>query len=332
MPLLKGESKLVAVKGRTLMDRPLSALWRAGWESDARTSESPDDLSENAGVRLLPGTGAAGVFSTCANPECGSGWLHLLRSRSGPIFEGGWNCSASCTAARVELAVRRELEGRRSESLIHRHRVPLGLVMLENGWITSEQLRQALDAQKAAGQGRLGMWLMRQHGIPEQRVTRALSAQWNCPVLALDYHDPETMAPVLPRLFVEAFGALPLRVAAGQILYLGFEERLDPVVSLAIERMTGLRVEAGLVRDSLFYTAHRRMLEAAFPRADLIESGSEAPLVRILSRALERVKPIESRLVRLHDCLWMRMWSRPQSGPVPAADGVEDVICSLVVS
>ena len=332
MPLLKSESKPGVADSKASTGRPASALWRAGWDSDALMSESSGGLTEKRGIPLPPGTGVAGVFSTCANPECSSGWLHLLRSRSGPIFEGGWNCSASCTAARVELAVRREMEGRRSESLIHRHRVPLGLVMLENGWITSEQLRQALDAQKAAGQGRLGMWLMRQHGVPEQRVTRALSAQWNCPVLALDYHDPETMAPVLPRLFVEAFGALPLRVAAGQILYLGFEERLDPVVSLAIERMAGLRVEAGLVRDSLFYTAHRRMLEAAFPRADLIETSSEAPLVRILSRALERVKPIESRLVRVHDCLWMRMWSRPQSGSVPVADGVEDVICSLVVS
>ncbi len=332
MPLLKSESKPGVANGKSLASRLPSALRRAGWDSDALAPESPAGLNEGAGIRLPSGTGSIGVFSTCANPECGSGWLHLLRSRSGPIFEGGWNCSANCTAARVELAVRRELDGRRNESLIHRHRVPLGLMMLEHGWITSEQLRQALDAQKSAGQGRLGMWLMRQHGIPEQRVTRALSAQWNCPVLALDYHDPETMAPVLPRLFVEAFDALPLRVAAGQILYLGFEERLDPVVSLAIERMAGLRVEAGLVRDSLFYTAHRRMLESAFPRADLIETGSEAPLVRILSRALERVKPIESRLVRVHDCLWMRMWSRPQSGSVPAADGVEDVICSLVVS
>ena len=33
----------------------------------------------------------------------------------------------------------------------HRHRIPLGLVMLEQGWITSGQLRQALDAQKVAG-------------------------------------------------------------------------------------------------------------------------------------------------------------------------------------
>ncbi len=58
---------------------------------------------------------------------------------------------------------------------------------------------------------------------------------------------------------------LPLRVAAGRILYLGFEDRLDPALALAVERMTGLRVESGLVRESLFRPAHARMLEARFP-------------------------------------------------------------------
>ncbi len=66
----------------------------------------------------------------------------------------------------------------------------------------------------------------------------------------------------MPRLFVDAFGALPLRVAAGKLLYLGFEDRLDPVLALAIERMTGLRVESGLVQGSLFRLAHARMLNA----------------------------------------------------------------------
>jgi hypothetical protein len=204
--------------------------------------------------------------------------------------------------------------------------------MLEQGWITSEQLRQALDAQKAAGQGRLGKWLIRQQGVAEQLVTRALSLQWNCPVLPLDYHDPLGMAPALPRLFVDAFGALPLRVAAGKILYLGFEERLDPVLALSLERMLGLRVETGLVRGSLFRTAHDRMLSTTYPRIELIEASSEQLMVRVLTKALERLKPMEARLVRVHDCLWLRMWIRPQSGALPETSSVEDVICSLATS
>ena len=269
------------------------------------------------------------MFETCANPGCGSGWLHLWHSRMAPVFEGGWNCSAACTAARVEAAVSRELDGRGQGAENHRHRVPLGLVMLEQGWITPGQLRQALDAQRLAGAGRLGHWLVRQQGVSEQLVTRALGVQWSCPVLPLEFHDAEALSVLLPRLFVDAFGALPLRVAAGKLLYLGFEDRLDPILALAVERMSGLRVESGLVQESLFAPAHSRMLNAKFPPVELIEANSEPAVAHALSRAIERLRPVDSRLVRVHDCLWLRMWLRPQRGPMPPREQVQDLICSI---
>ena len=277
-----------------------------------------------------PGAGhRGGLFETCANPGCDSGWLRLWRSRSAPVFEGGWSCSAACTAARVASAVGRELDGRGTAPENHRHRIPLGLVMLEQGWITSGQLRQALDAQRVAGSGRLGHWLVRQQGVSEQLVTRALGLQWSCPVLPLEFHDGEALTPLLPRLFVEAFGALPLRVAAGKLLYLGFEDRLDAVVALAVERMSGLRVESGLVQGSLFRSAHSRMLGARFPAVELVETVSEPVLVQVLTKAIERAHPAESRLVRVHDCLWLRMWRRTQGGPMPERDSVQDLIGTI---
>ena len=270
-----------------------------------------------------------GLFATCANPACNSGWLKLWRSRSGPVFEAGWSCSATCTAAQVEAGVRREMEARGNVEDNHRHRIPLGLAMLEQGWITGAQLRGALEAQRAAGGGRLGQWLVRQQGVSEQLVTRALGLQWSCPVLGMELCDAERLTSLLPRLFVDAFGALPLRVAAGKILYMGFEARLDPVVALAVERMTGLRVESGLVQESHFRPAHLRMLNAKYPAVELIEANSEQMLAQALSRRVERVRPIESRLARMHDCLWLRMWTRPQRGPVPEITSVQDLICSL---
>ncbi len=165
--------------------------------------------------------------------------------------------------------------------------------MLEQGWITSGQLRQALDAQRVAGAGRLGHWLVRQQGVSEQLVARALGLQWSCPVLPLEFHDAEAMTACVPRLFVDAFGALPLRVAAGRLLYLGFDDRLDPVLALAIERMTGLRVESGLMQGSLFRPAHTRMLSAKFPPMELIEASGEPALVHAFARSIERVRPVE---------------------------------------
>jgi hypothetical protein len=270
-----------------------------------------------------------GLLESCSNPRCGSGWLHLLRSRSSPVFEGGWTCSPECTGERIGAAVRRELDARGSAAAAYRHRMPLGLVMMEQGWITPQQLKQALEAQKDAGSGRLGDFLVRQHAVSEQLVTRALSLQWSCPVLPLEFHDPQALAPLLPRLFVDAFGVLPLRVAAGRLAYLGFEERLDPVLALALERMSGLRVESGLIRESEFRPAHARMLDAPFPRVELIDAVSEPALVRALARIVERARPVESRLVRVHDCLWLRMWNRPQAGPLPEPGSVGDVIASV---
>jgi hypothetical protein len=120
-----------------------------------------------------------------------------------------------------------------------------------------------------------------------------------------------------------------LRVAAGKLLYLGFEDRLDPVLALGVERMSGLRVESGLVQGSLFGPAHTRMLNERFPPVELIEAGSEAAMVHGLARAVERARPVESRLVRVHDCLWLRMWKRPQIGAMPERGSVEDLICSI---
>jgi hypothetical protein len=133
---------------------------------------------------------------------------------------------------------------------------------------------------------------------------------------------------LLPRLFVDAFGALPLRVAAGRILYLGFEDRVDPALALAAERMTGLRVEAGLVQSSLFRPAHSRALEARFPSVELIEAATEQSLAIALTRAMEESRPVEARLVRIHDCLWLRIWRRGQTGPVPELGSIRDLIAS----
>jgi hypothetical protein len=294
--------------------------------------------AESRGADALAGRAAgeqsrarSALFETCANPDCGSGWLHLWRSRGAPVFEGGWSCSARCTAAQVSAAVRRELDSRGVAQESHQHRIPLGLVMLEQGWITSKQLRQALEAQRAAKAGRLGSWLVRQQGVNEQLVTRALGLQWSCPVLPLEFHDAEALAVLVPRLFVDAFGALPLRVAAGRLLYLGFADLLDPIVALAVERMSDLRVESGLVQESQFGPAHAHMLSAKFPAVELMEAVSESAVAHAFAKTIERVRPVESRLARVHDCLWLRMWRRLQSGPMPEHDSIQDLICSIGV-
>ena len=317
MPLLSRRSASISTSS-------LAELPRGG-------AAAPDRALAGAPSRGgIPAGLANGIFSTCANPRCGSGWLRLWRRRETPVFEGGWCCSEACMMDRVARALGREMDGRGNPPREgHRHRIPLGLVLLEQGWITNQDLRTALHAQKAAGAGRLGRWLVESHSASEEDVTRALGVQWGCPVLGMEFHHPEGLTVLVPRLFVDAFGALPLRVAAGRILYLGFEDHLDPALALALERMTGLEVVGGLVPESAFRPAHARLLEARFPEAELMEAPTDLALASALAKAVERTRPVESRLVRLHDLFWLRMWLRPESGPLPDSNSVRDLIGSV---
>jgi len=306
--------------------RPAQRKGVSGNQRSAREAPSPDSPPRDP---VWPGGTVGGrrpgILMTCANPNCRSGWLQLWGSRA-TVFEGGWCCSEACTVKRVQTALAREMDGCGSATETHRHRIPLGLAMLEQGWITEADLRKALLAQRSAGTGKLGWWLKQQRSANEGLVTRALGLQWGCPVLGMEHHKPDGLTALVPRFFVDAFGALPLRVAAGRILYLGFEDRLDPALALAIERIAGLRVESGLVEESQFRPAHTRMLEAGFPPSELTEAATEPALAVALAAALERAGAVEARLARVHDCLWMRIWLRPQTGPVPELDSVVDLI------
>jgi hypothetical protein len=269
-----------------------------------------------------------GLIGRCSNPECNSGPLHLFRKPSTPVFENGWTCSEKCTEACVSLALRREVESAPDAQTPHRHRVPLGLLMLEHGWITSEQLRQALAAQRSSGSGRIGEWLIRQGASDEAAVTRALTLQWNCPVLR---PEPQSLhcASVIPRLFLEAFGALPLRIAAGKVLYIGFEQTLDPVFTLAAERMLEVRVESGIVPSSAFRPAFGDALKTGFPTVQLAQAVTLRAAAHLFARAVERTRPVASRLVRVHGFVWLRMWRSRAGIPMPDIGWTSDVICSI---
>ncbi len=206
--------------------------------------------------------------------------------------------------------------------------------MLAQGWISQEQLRRALDAQRAHGTGRIGDWLVAECGVDAERVTRGLGVQWNCPVLTTDGFSPEAMSLVMPRVFVEEFGQLPLRVAGGRILYLGFQDRMDASVALAVEQMTELRVVTGLLGETQFAAA-RSMLMASEGVAMKSENVTDADaMAGRMTAVLEQKQPVASRLVRVHNYFWLRMWMEARAlgrtGNLPASnEDVMDLVFSI---
>jgi Type II secretion system (T2SS), protein E, N-terminal domain len=274
---------------------------------------------------------------TCSNLDCTSAWTAPWRNRKRPVFEGRWACSGRCMVAIVAAALRREAADARTMAPAgHRHRIPLGLVMLAQGWITQTQLQAALQAQRASGRGRIGDWLMSECGLEPEQVTRGLSVQWNCPVLPVQGFSPREMALVMPGRFVEEFGLLPLRVAGGRLLYLGCEDRLNASVAYAVEQMSGLKVESGLVEAAQFRAARTSLLVAAdIPVVEKAVEDQDA-LAAQITAVLEQWQPVASRLVRLHHYYWLRLLlesgTKGEAGLLPrSAEDVVDCIFTTAV-
>lgn len=273
----------------------------------------------------------------CGNLECGSRWRKPWKNRSRPIFEDNWGCSTKCIEAIIRKALRRERGDRNAivpDEEPHRHRLPLGLVMLAQGWITQAQLRKALDAQRAAGEGRIGEWLVRECGLSQAQVTRGLAQQWSCPVLPMDGFTPGAMALTMPRLLVEDFHLLPVRVAGSRFLYIAFKDRLHAAASFAVEQMSGLKVENGLVDEAEFDTAHARLLESKFipfGQEFVADTDTLAAKIAVL---LEQTQPVGSRLVRVQQHYWLRTWLETGAysgvGNLPSTgEDVNDIIFTL---
>jgi len=279
-------------------------------------------------------TQAAASKRMCASAECASTRISPWRNRKRPIFEDQWSCSGRCMLSVVRSAVRREtIDGDGALPLQHRHRLPLGLLMLAQGWITQSQLRYALEVQKVHG-GRIGDCLISECGVEPERVTRALGMQWSCPVLAARGFSPQAMSIVVPKTFVEEFGFVPLRVAGSKLLYLGFEDRLDASAALALEQMTDLKVESGLVPTEEYREIRRSLMEQeGVPvRMEFVDEADA--LAARITALLEQKQPVASRLVRMHKYLWFRMWlespSTNRKGSMPRdRDDMIDYVFSV---
>ncbi len=169
---------------------------------------------------------------------------------------------------------------------------------------------------------------MSECGLEPEQITRGLSMQWGCPVLTMERFSPEAMALVMPRMFVEQFGLLPLRVAATQILYLGFASQLDASAAFALEQMTELKVESGVVEGTQFEAARSRLLACDGVETKLETVEDKDAMAAKVTAILEHKQPIASRLVRLHHFYWLRIWLESgalgKAGSLPVTS--EDVL------
>src|ERR1700731_4137552 len=124
----------------------------------------------------------------CAAAGClrrGKLWPSWLHTSSRVLFEGRWYCEPRCFNSLLESRVSYLLSGFRARKA-KLHRLPIGLLLISRGVISSEHLRHALRLQRETATGRLGEWFCRMGVVGEEHIAAALVQQWGCAVFPLD--------------------------------------------------------------------------------------------------------------------------------------------------
>jgi hypothetical protein len=236
-------------------------------------------------------------------------WNRLRGRWKGVRLAGHWYCRSECLATGLRELLRKENPAAHSEAA-PAHRIPLGLLLLSRQQLTAEQLRSALAAQRAAGQGRIGEWLQRLGFASEGQVVAALARQWSCPILRspLAPASAQRWAPI-PLLLLETFRMIPAGFSdATGTLLMAFSEGVDHSVLYSIGQMLECRTQACVASASALQMA----LEELGQRKgsgdvvfDRMEDAGEC--ARIVGSYTTKMQAEEVRLARCGTHLWIRL-------------------------
>jgi len=118
----------------------------------------------------------------------------------------------------------------------------LGEILVKESLITSDQLRQALDHQKANG-GRLGTCLMKLGFITDDEITGVLSRQYGVPSINLRYYEVDAaVIKLIPQDTAVRYQIVPLS-RVGSTLTIAMTDPTNVFAMDDIKFMTGFNVE-----------------------------------------------------------------------------------------
>jgi hypothetical protein len=261
-------------------------------------------------VTLLRGPCEAAV-PPCGDVECSLSrrlWRRF-RWRHGTIH---LHDSAYCAPSCFESAARRQFARLCATSVSAppvRHRVPLGLLMISRGQLTNQQLRSALEAQRANGLHRLGEWLEKLGFAGEQQITAALAQQWACPMLAPQAGFDPHCAGLLPFHLLETSRILPVQFVPSQrIFHLAFCDGIDYSALYGIEQMLDCRTQACLATRSFVARALQLMGQKRRLGELLFEGGRDASeMARITCGYVLKLGAEAVRVVGCGSFIWARL-------------------------
>jgi type IV pilus assembly protein PilB len=143
----------------------------------------------------------------------------------------------------------------------------LGEILIKESLITSDQLRQALELQKASG-GRLGTCLMKLGFISDDEITGVLSRQYGVPSINLKFYEVDaSVIKLIPQDTAIRYQIVPLS-RVGSTLTIAMTDPTNVFAMDDIKFMTGFNVEPVVASETA-------IAEAISKFYGEVESGEE---------------------------------------------------------
>jgi hypothetical protein len=245
----------------------------------------------------------------CSSPDCEHDPTirRLWRPIPNVRLHGSAFCFPECLERELLRRLQRTPTGSRREQ-VNSCRVPLGLLMLSRGELTSEQLQQALELQKKSGSGRIGEWLQKLGHARDVTVAAALASQWSCPVVKTIPAGVGRCS--IPFNLLKKFYMAPVHFSYDRrVLHMAFAEKIEYRALFAIEQMMDCKTEACLTTRAEIDAALVRM-EEQISREKFFEGTSDPDeTTRIICSYISSLYASEIRIAPCGELLWARITS-----------------------
>jgi hypothetical protein len=246
----------------------------------------------------------------CANPTCTTkGLFQTFAHRKHRLsVDGQWYCGQNCFEQAVKAKMEELMTSQGKPAKARSSRIPLGLLLLQRGILTAEQLKVALEQHRLTGTN-FGDVVQQLAFATQEQVTAAVAAQWACPVFSLGEKRLEVQVRI-PRQLLELYGMLPVHFSESESkLLIGFVSGVQHQVLYTIGHMTSCMVAPCFI-TAREYDLHLHSPLTTFLRDDEVvfdQIVETAEMARITTNHVMQFAAEGVRLGKCRDYLWVRI-------------------------
>jgi hypothetical protein len=250
----------------------------------------------------------------CANPACqGNALKHAVSKKHfGVWLADEWFCGPECFESSARKKIVELLTSRHGQEKPPALRMPLGLLLVSREILTHEQLKVALEQQRASG-ANLGETVQELGFATEQQVTSAVAAQWACPVFTLgDRPLPSEVR--IPRRVLEQYGMLPVHYSqVGKRLMVGFVSRVQHHILYTIEHITACSASPCFITASDYRRGmHSCNLTATENEIVFDRPSGTVEIAGLVRNYVNQIGAERARFGMCRDYLWVRVVGRQE--------------------